>query len=312
MPPNQAAAPPTPLRFTSRQRANTALRRALLDLAEHWAAHGEAVRSDPDPELLHQLRVSLRRSRSLLREMRSVLDPTTIAVYGKEFKWISGWTGPVRDLDVLADRMVGYARRLGDPERQASTIVRRALVARRRVAREQLLAALESERYQRFTEGWSRFLTTAPATLGPLGRATLPRAVTPALERLLARLARRRRRLGSTASDEMFHRARIDAKRLRYLLETFSALYPEPATGTLLRELHKLQGILGEFNDCRVHAHLLEAEASGIPGREPGRGAAVRAVRAIRQRLDKKAVRNRQRAVRRLAKIEAAGEGLFS
>jgi CHAD domain-containing protein len=61
---------------------------------------------------------------------------------------------------------------------------------------------------------------------------------------------------------------RIDAKKLRYLLEFFSELYPVETVRSLVKDLKRLQDILGGFNDMVVQrgrntALVEELTASG-------------------------------------------------
>jgi CHAD domain-containing protein len=53
------------------------------------------------------------------------------------------------------------------------------------------------------------------------------------------------------------HRLRILVKRLRYGCDCFAAAWPEAAMAPFLKELHRLQGILGELNDIAVQRRLL-------------------------------------------------------
>ena len=55
---------------------------------------------DLDTEFLHDLRVSIRRARSVLRELKDVHEPRLRAKLRDELKWAQQLTGPVRDLDV--------------------------------------------------------------------------------------------------------------------------------------------------------------------------------------------------------------------
>jgi CHAD domain-containing protein/CYTH domain-containing protein len=63
----------------------------------------------------------------------------------------------------------------------------------------------------------------------------------------------------SSAEDgEALHRARIEAKRLRYLLEPISTAAPEARA--LVKEMKSLQDALGELQDTRVLSQSIAAE----------------------------------------------------
>ena len=57
---------------------------------------------------------------------------------------------------------------------------------------------------------------------------------------------------------------RIDAKKLRYLLEFFASLYPKKTLRRLIKELKQFQDILGGFNDMVVQQHHLASFAEDL------------------------------------------------
>ena len=52
--------------------------------------------------------------------------------------------------------------------------------------------------------------------------------------------------------DAMLHELRIECKKLRYLLEFFSSLFPADKMDIIISQLKKLQDNLGDFNDFYV------------------------------------------------------------
>ncbi len=72
-----------------------------------------------------------------------------------------------------------------------------------------------------------------------------------------AKMRRMSLRLTSRSPDAQLHNVRLQAKKLRYLLEFFSALYPEQPLGQLIQRLKKLQNTLGAFNDLAVQQAFL-------------------------------------------------------
>jgi CHAD domain-containing protein len=59
------------------------------------------VRAALDSEFLHDYRVAIRRTRSLLRQIRNVFPDDAVEHFSSEFSWIGRLTGPSRDMDVL-------------------------------------------------------------------------------------------------------------------------------------------------------------------------------------------------------------------
>src|SRR5262245_42857008 len=71
---------------------------ALLDI---MVANDPGMRADLDTEFLHDYRVSLRRTRSLLGQIKNVFPANAVTHFRTEFRWLARATSPKRDLDVL-------------------------------------------------------------------------------------------------------------------------------------------------------------------------------------------------------------------
>ena len=103
---------------------------------------------------------------------------------------------------------------------------------------------------------------SAPAVPSPARTASpAPREPTPfalilavAARRCSSRLVERLARLRAAGDERPAHRARIAAKRLRYILEPAASAAPEARAA--VRALRRVQDLLGELHD----AHLLEGE----------------------------------------------------
>src|SRR6202000_1704779 len=85
------------------QRADAAavavLRRVTVVVVEHM---GGAL-SGEDPEHLHQLRIAVRRSRTVQRQLKGVFPAAELPGFRSEFRWLQQATGDARDLDVYLE-----------------------------------------------------------------------------------------------------------------------------------------------------------------------------------------------------------------
>ena len=81
-------------------RADEAAVVILRRLLEVIDANLPGTLADIDSEFLHDLRVAVRRTRSLQRELRGVFAPEPLRVFRDGFKHLQAITGPTRDLDV--------------------------------------------------------------------------------------------------------------------------------------------------------------------------------------------------------------------
>jgi CHAD domain-containing protein len=250
------------LKLRPKMRSDAALRSILLQLLDALEANVDGVIKDLDAEFLHDLRVASRRTRSALAQLKGVLAPDMCKSFADEFKWLGTVTGPLRDLDVYLIEMVTYREMLGDAAKNLSGLERLILQERRKALR-RVRTGLRSDRFRRLTGDWREFLEEF-VTEG----SELPRAAIPVIElaggRILKaykRIVKRGERLGDDPPAEELHRLRIDAKKLRYLLEFFTSLYDSATISRLVKELKQLQDILGGFNDMEVQQARLEQYA---------------------------------------------------
>jgi CHAD domain-containing protein len=69
----------------------------------------------------------------------------------------------------------------------------------------------------------------------------------------------------SHTKDELLHSLRIECKKLRYLMEFFTSLFPRKKITRLIKQLKKLQDNLGDFNDLSVQQEYLMHMAEELP-----------------------------------------------
>jgi CHAD domain-containing protein len=240
--------------------ARDAARAIHLSLLDSMLRNEEGTRRNLDSEFLHDFRVSIRRTRSALTQIREVYPQPDVERFKEEFRWLGTATGPTRDLDVYLLKMDGYRERLPQEVRADLKPLQEFLERKQQLAHGRLVAVLDSERYRRLVEEWRAFLTEAPA--GPLlAQSAERRAREVASERIwrvYRRMVKRGRAIDDDSPAEALHDLRIRAKKLRYLLEFFRSLYPEQAIGRLVADLKRLQDNLGDLNDYQVQSQSLQ------------------------------------------------------
>jgi triphosphatase len=227
---------------------------AILRATEPGTRLGE------DPEELHDMRVATRRLRAAFDLFADVL-PIRARNFGVELGWVAGVLGDVRDLDVQLQAQTAMVV-AGQHDLWADLIA--LLTSEREVARAELLAALDSTRWERLKSGLAAMAQQGPnrrstAVRAP-GLATVPDLIS-SRHASVVKAAGRAKRSGE-ATD--FHRLRIRAKRLRYSLE-FSAELFGGRTKRYTRQLAKLQNQLGLLQDAEVAANRLSDLAMTAP-----------------------------------------------
>ena len=240
------------------QPSDEALRNILLTLLKTLRANVAGTIADIDTEFLHDLRVASRRTRSALTQVKGVLPAEDIAPFMTEFKWLGTVTGPCRDLDVLLMEMEEYHDELPELADALKPLLRTIQDAREEAYRE-VCAGLRSRRFASLVTDWEAYVASEtppdrrPDNAGVPIRETASGRILKAYRRMLKRGGN----LGDDPPAEALHQLRIDAKKLRYLLEFFRNLYPKKEIDRLVRELKALQDVLGGLNDMEVQQDRL-------------------------------------------------------
>jgi CHAD domain-containing protein len=225
------------------------VRRILALQLRELEAHDPGVRTGHDPEDLHRFRVATRRARAVIRATRPLLGDT-LSRLSDELKWLAGMLGPVRDLDVLIERLRTEGALLDNDREGAETLVA-SLERERRAKREELLAAMRSTRY-------TALLTRFSEAIGSLVVHESDGKLKPLAKSPFLKLRKAAAELGDEPSDDELHELRIRAKRARYAAELLRTKKAE----RYVDALKKLQDVVGEHQDSVVAVVRLR-EAAG-------------------------------------------------
>ena len=235
-------------------------RLVLANLAVTIDANWQGTIHQTDSEFLHDLRIAIRRTRTILAAAKDVLPDEVLDHTRSEFSWLAGPTGEPRDLDVYLLEWSRYTDPLGGEAARELEPVRDLLEQRCEEVHTELESALCSDRAAAVMGEWRTWLDE------PLGNAGIPaRGVRPLglvvakrIGRAHATLLERGRLIGPDTPAEQVHDLRKDAKKLRYLLECFGSLLPEGPRKQYVKRLKALQDNLGEHQDAAVHVEMLQ------------------------------------------------------
>jgi CHAD domain-containing protein len=218
-------------------------------------AHDPGVRVGSDPEDLHQLRVSARRLRSVLKTAAPILDRGWVDEIRAELSWLGGELGPARDLDVLIPYLREEAGELDPGDRKALAPLFRKLGLQRATARKAVLKALRSERYLALLAS----IEAAAAGPPPGGAGSLRTEV----ENDFKKLRKAMRAVDDDPTDETIHKARIKGKRARYATELLEEELGKPGA-KLLSAAKDFQDAAGEHQDAVVAEARIRALLRGV------------------------------------------------
>lgn len=218
----------------------TALATMLQATLAHALPNAAEIADDRGtPEHLHQLRVGLRRLRSVLREFADwSVDPAALRALEADWGEPFGQLGGARDADALQAALGARLAAIGAPPLPRPALVAGPTpgdVVRSAVFQQQLL----------------RTLGHALAGATPAAAPALPAAAAAVLRKAWKRaLADRRGFAGKPAEAQ--HRTRKRIKRLRYAFELLMPLYPPKPARRLRAALADAGEALGQLNDLYV------------------------------------------------------------
>lgn len=225
--------------------------------ATAWSREAGII-DDIDTEFLHEYRVALRRTRSLIALSKGVF-PLELTVSLKDgFRQLASATNRLRDLDVYllsqqpyrelvpANLQAGLEEMFGDFKAERG---REQLAVRER---------LTANEYRRAVESLERLLDAAERS--PASRvARLP--VVQLASRIMGKRYKktisRAKAVDESTPAEAVHELRIGCKKLRYSLEFFGTLFEQDGVAVIVKQLKRLQDTLGVLNDLSLQQSSL-------------------------------------------------------
>lgn len=215
-----------------------------------------------DTEFLHDLRVAVRRTRSILKLTGDVLPDHVAARFEPEFKWLGDLTTPVRDLDVYLLGLGDMAAGLASADPRDLDPFRSFLSRHRAVERRRLVRGLRSRRFEQLMDGWR--ITLAQVAAGAGGGPAVATLARQRVARAFRRVVQQGERITADSPSEQVHALRKRCKELRYLLEVFRPIHADAPHRRLVKELKALQDTLGEFQDSEVQREAVREFAAAM------------------------------------------------
>lgn len=230
------------------------LQKLIWSCLLHGQKNWQGAMAGEDEDFLHQVRVSLRRLRVLLRIAQHLRSDEQLAVLNAQIADLSVLLGEVRDWDVFIAKTL---QPLCDAASQPKGLP--ILLAAGKKQRDTCYAVLRAHgremqglmlRFAIWMQGdyWQSAERVAP---GARDFAALR------LNKLAHRFALHVGRLDEHDAEEL-HELRILAKKLRYSTEAFAGWFDASDTTGFIAALAEVQQVLGCINDAAVAHRLLD------------------------------------------------------
>jgi len=228
--------------------------------------HG--IKNNIDTEFLHDYRVAIRRTRSVLKQLKGIFDPQESAFFLNAFKNLGKQTNELRDSDVYLLQQESYFNYLPPFLQSPLKPFFSDIAASRKKLHKQFCRYLASSDYQSFVNKWNRFVyreSLPDPQQAPNASLSTITVAMETIKKAWKKVIRHGRHVSSETTDAELHALRIDCKKLRYLLEFFSSIFPQKTITPVIRKLKELQENLGNFVDFAVQLRFLHDRLTAMP-----------------------------------------------
>ena len=235
--------------FAANLKSGEALRALFLSIYKEIKRLKSDYLQDHDEEILHNLRVNLRKVRSLLKIFNGVFDEKVTLFFGENFKILANSTNKKRDLDIF----LGF---LSEQKHANELIyfVQKAL----NLEYENVKSYLGDEENYAFLKEWEIFLNEGEFYRSKLFDVSLSRLGSFKLRTLLVLAQKRLKSLDQDCPNESFHKIRIELKKVRYTYEFLSEIFYFDGLKKYEERLKDMQEIFGALQDYDVWLGILE------------------------------------------------------
>ncbi len=231
-------------------------------------ANEEGIKKKLDSEFLHDYRVAIRRTRSILKQLKGVFEPEKTAYYLNLFRELGKQTNELRDRDVSLLRETSYFQTLPPSLRPSLKLFFTDIAASRKQLHKEFCSYLASDACQSFLAEWDAFVhqqSVPDPDRCPNASLSTASVAVESIKKAWKKVIRHGRQVSEETTDSEIHALRIDCKKLRYLLEFFSSIFPHKSVAPVVRQLKELQDNLGDFVDFSVQLHSLRERLSALP-----------------------------------------------
>jgi len=212
-------------------------------------------------EAIHQMRVAVRRLRSVLAAVRSMLPAKQYQWVKDELRWLGGSLGPARNWDVFAMDLLAPVRSVLHTGPDLGNLVEMA-TQRQQAAYTAARSTIASRRYSEAILKTVRWFETHRWRDQPVSEhsaplfSTIAEIAPPIIERRWRQAMRRSKHFAGSSLDER-HRLRIALKKLRYTIELLESLFEAASVKALVKRVKGLQEGLGHLNDVGTAQRLI-------------------------------------------------------
>lgn len=227
------------------------LRACARQIAHNW----KVVLDSNAVEGPHQLRIGLRRLRSVLRAYRTTVDSKKLLRLDRMARRLAAVAGRLRDADVLVNEI---ASAQGMPDGAGFSGLQELLEAERGIIRCDVRDKLAGDEMMRLLLKLGAFIESPKKQIPKKKARNLPAVgiANSAIQKSWNKVEKKGRDIAHLTIDER-HSMRKSLKELRYQIDAFANLYPSRKVKPFCRRLKALQGAFGYLNDVAMAEQMI-------------------------------------------------------
>lgn len=248
-------------RITRDMSMELALQLMLSEAVAGMQLYHRGLLDDIDTEFLHQFRVHVRKTRSLMKECKKFLGHYDFPLreFKEFFKHLNNITSSVRDLDVYLLQARQWIEDRDDIFAEQIAPFIQLLQHKRGKAFKEMTAYLDGDDYRQMIQHWEEVVDSLPqyrVEEQSKKPQDIGRFAQKKISKLFHQLLAEGSVLDEQTPDTEYHQLRLVFKRFRYLLDFFEDLFEVGKEREVFEKLFKrtkvLQTLLGDFQDITV------------------------------------------------------------
>ena len=202
-------------------------------------------------DAVHDIRVAIRRLRSVLRDFASVVDKRPLAELTKALKKLGGELGRVRDIDVLIEELEDLEKDGDGKNSEGIRLIIDDLRKRRTGESKALEKSITGEFVLELRTRFTASIESALRQRRLFEFESVRDEGSRTIQKCLGEFQELSGALYRPYSVKRLHRLRIAGKHLRYAIELFQPQFGD-ALKPFAEGMKRMQSHLGEIHDCDV------------------------------------------------------------
>lgn len=237
----------------------TAVRNMCVAMINTARSHEFGViEKSEDTEYLHDYRVSMRKTRSLLSLMKILFATSEHISIKQRLSDIMAPTNRARDLDVYLLQQSEYEALLPENLREGLPLMFDDFRKQHSAAYKSLKTRLTGDVYQKEIESCKSWIEQQKLDdLSEIASSPVVQVINKLAQKKYRKIIRTGIVISPLSPDDDVHELRLECKKFRYLLSFFGSIYPEHDLKRLIKKLKRMQNTLGLFNDYSVQQGAL-------------------------------------------------------